>query len=276
MKKSVRNVTLVIFLCIVIGCAFAVLYLGTSTGLTFGGSGTRLVTQSKTFAVYGQVGWLQNTAPWPITIQSVTTNSINQSTPPAVYLETAQSTPTKQSGKTPTWALGASRTPYQLNGGSLRYLGFALTPKPGQVAAMTTITVDYTGPLGLRFSKTFGGTRVAAGSSTLPEGLLGVAPYGNPGSLNDYIAALRTALLQPDPKTIAVVMGGDATDAQAQAFITAQKGYAATDSVATTVVTSDGRQQRIVFYHGDPTKGGLPPISVQWAHYRWNIVLAGN
>ena len=276
MRRSVRNVSLVIFLLIVLGCAFAVLYLGSSTGLTFGGSGTRLVAQSKSSAVYGEVGWLRNTAPWPITIESVTTNVVNESTPPSVYLETAQNSPTSTSGKIPAWALGASKAPYDLDGGSLRYLGFALTPKSDAVASITAITVNFSGPLGLQFHKTFSGTRVAAGSSTLPDGLLGVAPYGNPASLNAYIAAMRAALLAPDPKTMATVMGNDATAAQAESFLTAEKGYAATDAVSSTVVTPDGRRQKIVFYAGSITTGALPPIDVQWSDYRWGVIPAGS
>src|ERR1700709_516554 len=103
MRKTVRNVSLILFVIIVLGCGFAVLYLGTSTGLTFGGSGTRIQAQSGSKAVYGQVGWLRNTAPWPITISSITANYRNATKTPDVYLETSQTTPTKQSGKQPGW-----------------------------------------------------------------------------------------------------------------------------------------------------------------------------
>ena len=276
MRRTVRNVSLILFVVIVLGCGFAVLYLGTSTGLTFGGSGTRIQDQSGSKPVYGQVGWLRNTAPWPITIESITTNARNASKTPKVYLENEQKAPTKESGKLPSWALNASHVPYQLDGGALRYLGFALTPTAGTVGEMTSITVNYTGPLGLRFHQTFVGTRIAAGSSSLPPGVMGKVPYGNPDSLDAYIVELRAVLLQPDPKTVAQVMGNNASDAQVKAFLASQKAYATADSVSSTVVTPDGRQQRIVFYKGDPTRGGLPPIEVEWAHYRWNVVTPGS
>jgi hypothetical protein len=106
--------------------------------------------------------------------------------------------------------------------------------------------------------------------------VMGKVPYGNPDSLDAYIVELRNALLQPDPKTVAQVMGNNATDAQVNAFITSQKDYVTADSVSSTVVTPDGREQRIIFYKGDLTKGALPPIEVVWAHYRWGIVTPGS
>jgi hypothetical protein len=271
MRKTVRNITLILFLGIVVGCAFAVLYLGTSTGLTFGGSATRLDEQSGSHSMYGQVGWLRNTAPWPITITSITTNAANVTKTPSVYIESTQTSPLAQSSKAPRWSLSASSVPYQLDGGSLRYLGFAITPQRGTIADMTSITVTYTGPLGLKFHATFSGTRVATASSDLPGGLLGTDPRSDPTSLDAYIVEIRTALIQPDPKTVSLVMGNGATEAQAQALITAEKAYKTADNVQATVIGQDRRTQSIVFYAGDPVKGGLPAIDVVWAHYRWGI-----
>jgi hypothetical protein len=276
MRKTVRNITLIIFLGILVACGFAILYLGTSTGLTFGGSGTRLAQQSGSHPTYGQVGWLRNTAPWPITITSITTNATNVTKAPHIYLESSQSSPLAQSSKAPQWSLSASSVPYQLDGGALRFLAFAVTPQTSTVAEMTSITVTYTGPLGLTFHSKFGGTRVATSSSDLPGGLLGTDPRSDPTSLDAYIVELRTALLQPDPKTVSQVMGYGATLAQAQALITAEKKYATADSVQATVEGGDRRTQSIVFYAGDPVKNGLPPIHVVWANYRWGIVPASN
>jgi hypothetical protein len=275
MRKTVRNITLVLFLFVVLGCGFAVLYLGTSTGLTYGGSGSRVLPQSGSDPIYGQVGWLRNTSPWPITISSITTNAANAASAPVAYLEADQNDPLAQSSKTPVWVLNANKLPYQLDGGELRYLGFALTPQNEAVAAMTRITVTYTGPLGLTFHATFGGTRVAVGSSTLPPGVLGTDPELGTASLDAYIAAIRAALVQPDPRTIAQIMGNNATQPQAQAFITSQKAYVAADAITTALVTQDGREQRLTFYQGDPVKGALPPIEVVWANYRWTILSAG-
>lgn len=271
MRKTVRNITLIVFLGVVVCCAFAVLYLGTSTGLTFGGSGTRLDEQSGTHPLYGQVGWLRNTAPWPITVTSITTNAANVTKTPNVYIETAQTSPLAQSSKAPLWSLNASSVPYTLDGGSLRFLAFSLTPQVGTVADMTSITVTYTGPLGLKFHATFKGTRMATASSELPGGLLGTDPNTDPTSLDAYIVELRTALVQPDPKTVSLVMGNGATMAQAQALITAEKKYKTADDVLATVIGQDRRTQSIVFYSGDPVKGGLPPIDVVWSNYRWGV-----
>jgi hypothetical protein len=109
-----------------------------------------VLAQNGTHPLYGQVGWLRNTAPWPITVTSITTNEQNASGKPVVYLERDQTTPTRVSSKEPVWAKNASAVPYQLDGGSLRYLAFALTPQDGAVASMTSITVTYSGPLGRR------------------------------------------------------------------------------------------------------------------------------
>jgi hypothetical protein len=275
MRKTVRNITLLVFLGVVLCCAFAVLYLGTSTGMTFGGSATRLDEQSGSDAMYGQVGWLRNTAPWPITITSITTNAASVTKTPSVYLTTAPTSPLAQSSKAPAWSQNASSVPYTLDGGSLRYLGFAITPQRGTVGYMTSITVTYTGPLGLKFHATFNGPRVASASSDLPGGLLGTDPRSDPASLDAFIVELRTAFIQPDPKTVSLVMGNGATQAQAQALITAMKKYKMADDVQATVIGQDRRTESIVFFAGDPVKGGLPPINVVWANYRWGILPTG-
>lgn len=272
MRRTVRNVTLVLFLLVVVGCGFAVLYLGTSTGLTFGGGATRMLAQDGSHPLYGQVGWLRNTAPWPITITNVTTNVENAADAPDVYLEREQTTPTTVSSKEPVWAQNASKVPFQLDGSALRYLAFAVSPQKDAVASMTSITVTYKGPLGLTFHSTFGGTRVVVASSTLPGGVLGADPASHSESLDAYISSIRDSLSQPDTKTIALLMGNNATEAQAQAFITSQKGYVATDGVNATWITKDGHDQHIFFYKGDPVKGALPQIEVVWSNYRWTIV----
>src|ERR1700744_1002541 len=129
MRRTVRNITLVVFLCVVLGCGFAILYLGTSTGLTFGGSGSRIAAQVGAYPLDGQVGWLRNTAPWPVTITSITTNVEKATAAPTVYLQSEQASRTKQSSKPPAWTASADKLPFQLDGGSLRYLGFSLTPQ---------------------------------------------------------------------------------------------------------------------------------------------------
>jgi len=272
MRKSVRTITGFVFLAIVLGCGFAVLYLGTSTGLTFGGAGSELEQAKATKPVYAQVGWLRNTAPWPITITSITTNATQSSGPPTVYLERQQSGSHASTGSIPTWAVTSEKTPYQLDGGGLRYLGFSLTPADGQVGYMTSITVHYSGPLGIHFTSTFSGTTVAAAASTLPAGVLTHDPAADSTALDPYIAALRTVLLSASGKSVAAVMGNGATEADGAALLTREQGYATSYGVSATVDPSDRRQQKIVFFNGSPTTGALPPISVQWSGFRWTVV----
>jgi hypothetical protein len=273
MRKAVRTTTTIIFLAVVLGCAFAVLYLGTSTGLTFGGASAQLTQTSKSEAVYAQTGWLRNTAPWPVTIDSITANETNATAEPTVYLERAQSgSKVSSDTKLPNWALNAQHPPYQLDGGSLRYLGFSFSPTKDQVAYMTSITVHFTGPLGMHFTSTFKGTTVAAASSTLPAGVLGQDPTVDSSSLDAYVAALRSTLLSQSAPDAALVMGGGATTAEAQIFLTAHPGYVTSDAVIATPDPSNRRLQKVVFYLGDPTKNALVPISVKWTGYRWTVV----
>jgi hypothetical protein len=272
MRKTVRTVTAILFVAIVAGCGFAVLYLGTSTGLTFGGSGSELLAASKSTPVYAQVGWLRNTAPWPVTIQSITTNSVGAAAEPTVYLEREQAGSRVSSGSLPNWALNASKAPYQLDGGALRYLGFALRPRKGEVAYLTSITVHFTGPGGLHYTSTFGGTTVAAASSSLPSGVMARDPMSDSTALDSYVAALRNVLLQPSPTTAAAVMGGGATSADGAALLKLEAGFVTSDSVTATPEPGNRRLQRLVFYLDDPVKGALPPISVEWSGYRWTVV----
>jgi hypothetical protein len=272
MRRTFRTVTLIVFAVVVLGCAFAVLYLGTSTGLTFGDPGTQLTQAAGAAPVYGEVGWLRNTAPWPITIERITTNAVNVRSEPIVYLERAQSGSPATSGTAPAWTHTSSHPPFQLDGGALRFLGFAVAPDTGAVARMTSITIDFTGPLGLRFHSSFSGTRVAAASSTLPVGVLGADPRSDSTSLDGYIAALRATLLQPDPNQVAVAMGDGATAADGSALLKLETGYVTSDAVLATSQSKDGREQTVVFYAGNLAKGALPAISVKWSGYRWSVV----
>jgi hypothetical protein len=272
MRRAVRTVTTIVFVAIVVGCGFAVLYLGTSTGLTFGGSDTELLQSTKGAAVYAQVGWLRNTAPWPITIQSVTTNDVNSAKAPTVYLERAQSGAHVSSGQLPNWALNAEHAPYQLDGGSLRFVGFAVRPAAGTISYLTSITVHYTGPLGLQFTSTFSGTTVAASSSTLPAGVLGTDPLKDSSSLDGYILALRQVLLDASPTEAAAVMGNGASAADGAAFLQREAGFVTTNSVFATPDPHNARLQTVVFYAGDRTTGAMAPISVAWSGYRWTVV----
>lgn len=272
MRRTVRTVTAILFAAIVAGCVFAVLYLGTSTGLTFGGSGSRLLQATKGDSVYAQVGWLQNTAPWPITIKSITTNVEGASGEPAVMLEREQSGSKVSSGARPNWALNASRAPYQLNGKALRFLGFELRPKDKTVSYLTSITVHFTGPLGIPFTSTFKGTTVVASSSSLPAGIISTDPKNDSAALDSYIGALRTVLISPSPSDAAAVMGGGATTADGAALLKLETGFLTSDSVIATPEPGNRRQQKVVFYLNDPVKGALPPISVEWSGFRWTVV----
>jgi hypothetical protein len=271
MRRTVRTVTAILFTAIVVGCAFAVLYLGTSTGLTFGGSGAELLQATKSDAVYAQVGWLRNTAPWPITIQSITVDEIATSVPTEVLLERDQSGAHVSTGGQPNWALNASRTPYQLDGSALRYLGFVVQPSKGSVGYFTSITVHFTGPLGIPFTSKFNGTTVVAESSTLPGGVIANSPLTDSTSLDSYIAALRDVLLSSSPTAAAAVMGGGATTADGAALLKSETGFVTSDSVTATPAPGDRRSQKIVFYLNDPVKGALPPISVSWSGFRWTV-----
>jgi hypothetical protein len=271
MRRTVRTVTTILFVAIVLGCAFAVLYLGTSTGLTFGGGGSELLQASKTSPVYAQVGWLRNTAPWPVTIQSITTNEVGTSTPTTVMLEREQSGARVSTGSSPSWVVTTTHAPYELDGSALRYLGFALHPAKSRVGYMTTITVNFTGPLGIPFTSTFHGTTVVAESSSLPAGIIARDPKTDSTSLDNYIAALRDVLLQPDPTVVAAVMGGGATADDGAALLKREAGYATSDGVLATPEPSNRRSQKIVFYAGDPVKGALAPISVTWSGYQWTV-----
>jgi hypothetical protein len=272
MRRAVRTITAIVFVGIVLGCGFAVLYLGTSTGLTFGGSGTELMQSTKGAPVYAQVGWLRNTAPWPITIQSVTTNDVYTSDQPTVYLERQQSGAHISSGPLPNWALNAEHAPYNLDGGSLRYLGFAVRPGAGKISYLTKITVHFTGPLGLRFTSTFGGTAVAASSSTMPAGVLATDPVKDSSSLDTYITALRQVLLDASPTEAAAVMGNGATVADGAAFLARETGFVTTESVAATAEPKNPRLQTVVFYNGDRATGAMAPIAVSWSGYQWTVV----
>lgn len=271
MRRTTRTITTVVFLAIVVGCAFAVLYLGTSTGLNFGGSGSQLIQASKSQPVYAQVGWIRNTAPWPVTIDSITTNESGTTKPVTVLLERKQSGSKVSSGAEPAWAKIAAHPPYQLVGGSLRYLGFEVHPAKKSVGYFTSITVHFTGPLGLRFTSRFSGTTVVAESSDLPSGIIARDPKSDSSSLDSYIAALRNVLLDGSPALTASVMGNGATDADGAALMKRETGFVATESVSATPTSKDRRSQKIVFYVGDLAKGALPPISVTWSGYRWTV-----
>lgn len=274
MGRTVRTIVTIIFVAIVVGIGLAVLYLGSSTGLIYGGQATVTGSATAKTPFYAQVGWLKNTAPWPLTIKSITTNAAHSTDAATVWVERKQVGPVAVStGKVPIWANDSAKLPFDLNGDSVRYLGFALNPEKGKIASFSSITVTFSGPLGLTFHKTFTGSSVAAASSELPDDVLASDPHQDNLSLNPYIALLRSALHSKSVAKMAVVMGGDATNTDAAAFLKKMSKYKSTDLTLATVVTAgDPTRQRLLFYAGDPAKNGLPPIILQWAGFRWSVV----
>jgi hypothetical protein len=271
MRTSVQTVTAIVFLAILLACGVAILYLGTSTGLTFGGARTVTGASTTKTPLYAQVGWLRNTSPWPVTITGITANATNATKPPEVYIE-HNSDPSKvKTGSVPLWVKTAGPMPYQLVGGSLRYLGFGISPKAGQIAAFTSITVSFTGPLGFSFQKTFGGTHMAASSATIPSALIAKSPAKDVGSLDAYLLLLRSALSSGDTNQLATAMGGDTTVKQAAAFAKSQTGYATTDKVASSKIKDSPYHVKLSFYVTDPLKDGHPPFIVNWKGFRWSV-----
>jgi hypothetical protein len=270
MRRTVRTVTTLLFIGVVLACGLAVLYFGTSTGVISGGGATSTGGATRTLPYYAQVGWLRNTAPWPVTIKSITTNVAHGATAPVVYLETAQSSAATKADTAPGWTKTASRPPYDLVGGSLRYLGFAVMPVEGHIASFTTVTVTFSGPLGFTFEKSFTGTSVAARSSTLPADILAPDPLVDHTSLNTYLALLRTALEKKNLAKLAVVMGGDATVKDAKAFLTKEKGFSSKYVQTAVPVVGNPQASVLTFYKGS-LKHALPPVTVAWAGYRWSV-----
>jgi hypothetical protein len=272
MRRTVRTIVTLLFLGIVVAVGFAVLYFGTSTGLISGGGATYTGGATKTVPYFAQIGWVRNTAPWPVTIKSITTNAEHTAKPTQVYIEAKHDSEKYTLGTVPPWTKISARPPYELVGGSLRYLGFGLTPATGQVASFTTFTVTFSGPLGLTFHKTFSGPTMAARAAGLPSTILAPDPTvdGTP-SLDSYIALLRGVLQSRKPAATAVVMGGDATTADAQKFLAGQRGYASKFQLVATPVPKDPYSDTLVFYKTSPTKGALAPITVTWSGFRWSV-----
>jgi hypothetical protein len=271
MRRTVRTVATLLFIGAVIACGLGVLYFGTSTGIISGGSATSLGGATKTLPYYAQVGWIRNTAPWPVTITRITTDVAHSASPAIVYLERHRSTATTKPGTAPEWTKVAGKPPYEMVGGSLRYLGFAVTPAEGHIASFSNFTVTFSGPLGFTFSKTFAGTSVAARSSTLPTTILAADPAVDNTSLNAYVVLLRTALEKKNAAKLAVVMGNDATVADAQAFLKQEKGFTSKFLLSTLPTPNNPDLTTLTFYRGSLTHA-LPPVKVSWAGYRWAVV----
>jgi hypothetical protein len=271
MRRTVRTVTTLLLVGIILGIGFAVLYFGTSTGLISGGQSTVMGGATKSLPFYAQVGWLRNTAPWPVTIESVTTDAAHTTAPTQVFIETQRDSKSYPSGTVPDWTKVASRTPYQLAGGSLRYLGFAVAPASGHIASFSSFTVTFVGPLGITFHKTFTGTQVAARAAGLPTSILAPDPSVDNTSLDSYVVLLRTAIEKKDLAALAVVMGGNATTADARALLTKEKGFTSKYlQKAVPVTLGDPSAETLRFYRTSVAKDALPPLKVVWAGFRWS------
>jgi hypothetical protein len=270
MRRTARTITAIVFLCIVVAGGLGILYLGTSTGLTFGGGTTITGAANAKSPYYAQLGWLQNTSPWPVTITKIQANASQVARGTTSYI-VPRSGGAAADSKSLKWVKAAEPLPFQLDGGSLRYLGFALAPAKGQVGWFGSFTVSFRGPLWMSFTKTFTGADLAVASSTLPDGLLATDPTSDNTSLNGYVQSLRTALSAANPAALAVVMGGDATAADATALLKAQTGYVTAYKLNPTAIAANQRHVRLVFYKTDVTKDALPPIVVTWSQYRWAV-----
>ncbi len=272
MTRTVRTVVTILFVGIVVACGLAVLYFGTSTGIITGGAATVTGGATRSLPFYAQVGWIRNTAPWPVTIEEITPNTAHTSAPTVTYIERKIDDATYKSGVAPTWTKISPKPPVQLVGGSLHYLGFAVSPAAGHIASFTSFTVKFSGPLGFTFTKTFTGTIVAARAAGLPPTILAPDPGTNSASLDPYITLLRTAIEKKNLASLATVMGGDATTADAKAFLAAHRGFTPKYMQAVTISPAPVGvyTQTIVFYRTNPKKGQAP-VKVTWAGFRWSV-----
>jgi hypothetical protein len=270
-RHSARTITTIVFLVILLACGITILALGTSTGLIFGGAKTVTATTTTTTPMYAQVGWLRNTSPWPVTITSIRANAVNAAKAPTVYVEEGHDSSSVAVGKTPLWVKSADPLPYRLVGGDIRFLGFGILPQADQIAAFRSITVSFVGPLGFHFTKTFGGTDIAAASPTLPAGLIATNPANGVESLNGYIALLRSGLSSNDPATMEPIVGPKATAAQASAVLAREAGYTSDFKVVAKQIGEQPTHVQLTFYKTDPTKDALAPITVTWSNYRWSV-----
>jgi hypothetical protein len=275
MRTTVRTVVTILFVGIIVGIAFAVLYFGTSTGVISGGQDTALGGAAKATPYYAQVGWIRNTAPWPVKIESITTNAAHSTGDAVVYLERKQGSSTIAKGKTaPVWTEISPKPPYQLNGGGLRYLGFALMPQAGHIASFTSVTVNFSGPLGLSFHKTFPGVNVAARAADLPASTLAADPAVDSTSASTYESLLTSALTRKKPNyaLLATVMGGDATSADAKKLLATQGGITKKYLLQATPTVDNPASVKLTFFAKAGGKGALPAINIVWAAYRWSVV----
>jgi hypothetical protein len=192
--------------------------------------------------------------------------------PVTVYLSAKQET-TAAVTKAPAWATpAAAAMPVDFAGGTLRYFGFAMTPAQGEVASFDSITVTFSGPLGITFHKTYSGDTFAVASDTLPAGTLALDPTVDSGSLDGYIELLRNALQQSNSAQLAVVMGSGVKPAQAQKFAKDMAKFQINDNVTATRDPANPYRRTLVFYATSPTKDGLPPIRIEWSGFRWSVL----
>jgi hypothetical protein len=270
MRRGAVATSLIVLVVVLLGVVLAIVTFGTKFGIEMGGQAVVTGNGAQAKPFYTQIGWVRNTAPWPVQITSVDVDSTDVGKPVEVFLATAVSPTAANDGSTPAWAVTPMPFPVTIPANSIRYFGFAVTPASGRVASFGTVTLHFKGPFPVPFSATAVGIQVAVSSPTLPSGLVSTDPSIDPRSVDGYLAVLRSVIKSADTVQIQNVLGSGTTEKQALAFEASQKGFKFSMPVKVTTSPTDPHSKTLQFYTKDPAKDGLTPIHLTWQDFRWS------
>lgn len=275
MRNKTALVSLILLGGILLGLSIIVIALGTSTGVAVGGETSVVASAEAEKPVYAQGGWIKNDAPWPIQVTSVTLDQTGTSTAPTVYMSSERTVTPPEEGEDPAWTAVPATFPFTIAPGTVQYLGFALQPDPGSVAAFDTMTVKGQGLMGFGFEQRHFGVVVVASAADLPFSMAAEDPNVRKDSFTQFLD-LTVQVLDRETNTeqLLLLMGPDATPEEAEALQLSQATYVPEMTYTATKLTDDGRTQAVVFYLTDPEADALPMLRFTWADYRWSVALA--
>ena len=223
------------------------------------GSGSTLSSSAEPgSSAVGSIGAIGNESPWPVTI-------VGAGVPGGPFDSEVRVGIAREEGVDPLieWIEGS--TPVVLASGETASLWFELTPTDTVPAGFTALEIRYLDDAG-RSHTVAADIGFLASPAGLPQGIASLDDGIDGIGYMTFMTALVAALVTEDPQTVVPFLGGDATVAEAEAFLRQQAGV---DETYGYMTNETGVHTADVAFFATTSEDSAPTFTVSWSKNRW-------
>jgi hypothetical protein len=263
-----RVIGWLVVLILLTGGVGAAVYAFSAKGFVLVGGSNATGPATEKAPLVAVASFVRNTAPWPMAITGVHLSNSEGGSTYSLAIVHGKSSTTPPPADDPVWRVNLAAHPVSVapNGG-LVTVWISIAPKKNEAFGFSGLSVDYVGPVGLKFTQpSIDGSALGIPAGA-PAGVYTLSPAADATANANYVAGLGAELAARNATQLARLMGAEATTEDAKALIATHKGM--TEGMAFTAVPSDksGRTATVTFDTGD-----YPPITITWSQFRWTVV----